>query len=405
MRIAYFDGASGASGDMLLGALVDAGVELEALRAELRNLPLEGYELSAESVSRAGIRATKVAVQTKDDVPRRGLADIRALVEAALLPQSDRDSILRVFTALAEAEGDVHGVQPEDVHFHEVGAVDAIVDIAGTVIGLRLLGAECVYCAPLVVGRGEAKSEHGLLPVPAPGTLRLLEQAGAPISASRDEPPFEALTPTAAAVLTTLATFGRPPMRLLGTGYGAGSRDDPARPNVLRIWLGETVDEAPALSPARMLLFECNIDDMNPELYEWARERLSEAGAVDVWFTAIQMKKNRPGTLLSALAPPDREASVANVFLRETSTLGVRVREVWRHEAERRSFSFASSLGEAQAKARVLPDGSVTATPEYESCRAIAAASGRPLMEVYRRLSAEAQAEAERLLSPKTDAS
>jgi uncharacterized protein (TIGR00299 family) protein len=394
MRIAYFDGASGASGDMLLGALVGAGLEIEALRAELTKLPLEGYDVAAEPAVRARIAGMKVTVRAAGEQPARRLADIRAMVDGAALPEADRDAIMRIFSALAEAEGDVHGVPPQDVHFHEVGAIDSIVDIAGTVIGLRLLEVERVYCAPLVTGRGEVRSEHGLLPVPAPGTLRLLERAGAPIASSRDEPPFEALTPTAAAILTTLATFGRPAMRLLRTGYGAGTRDDPARPNMLRLWLGEAADQ-PAVGPSRLLLFECNIDDMNPELYDWAREQLVVAGAVDVWFTAIQMKKNRPGTLLSALAPPTCEGAVANVFLRETSTLGVRVREVWRHEAERRSFTFASSLGEARAKARILPDGGVAAAPEYESCRALAEANGLPLIDVYRRLSAEAQAEAE----------
>ncbi len=396
MRIAYFDGASGASGDMILGALLDAGVELETLRAELRLLPLDDYDLTAERVSRAGIAATKATVIASASPVERRLADIRAIVGASGLPAADRERIDAIFTRLAEAEGAAHGIGSEEVAFHEVGAVDAIVDIAGAVAGLRLLGADAVYSAPLVLGRGVARGAHGELPVPAPGTLRLIERAGAPIAGGRDEPDFEALTPTGAAVLTTLATFERPAMRLLRAGYGAGGRDTPGRPNVLRLWLGESMADASQPAAARMLLFECNIDDMNPELYEWARERLTAAGARDVWLTAIQMKKNRPGTMLSAIAPPEAEAAIANVFLRETSTLGVRVRAVWRHEAERRAFTFMSSLGEVAAKARLLPGGPVLATPEYDACRAIAEAAGLPLLDVYRRLSAEAQAEAER---------
>lgn len=397
MRIAYFDGMSGASGDMILGALVDAGLPLDALRDELRKIPLDGYELHAQRTARAGIAATKMTVRTAEgDTPRRRLADIRALLDASALPPEDRARAGSVFARLAEAEASAHGVSIEDVHFHEVGAVDAIVDIAGTVIGLRLLGIEQVFSAPLVVGHGVVRAAHGELPVPAPGTLRLIEMAGAPIASTRDEPAFEALTPTGAALLTTFATFERPAMRLLDIGYGAGQRDTPGRPNVLRVWLGETEGEPMAAPAPRLMLFEANIDDMSPEIYDWVQERLFAAGALDVWFAPIQMKKNRPATMLSAIAPPAAEAAIARAFLRETSTLGVRVREVWRHEAERRSFTFVSSLGEVRAKARVLPEGGIAAAPEHDSCRALAEASGLPLIEVFRRLAAETQDEAER---------
>ena len=404
MRILYFDGVSGASGDMILGALLDLGLSLDDLRGELASLPLEGYTVGAERVQRAGIAATRANVDTTATPHQRTLSDIGAIIAASTLPEPDRARIMTVFQRLAEAEADAHGVTPEEVHFHEVGAIDAIVDIAAAIIGLRLLGIEKVYSAPLVVGRGIARGEHGELPAPAPGTLRLIERAGAPIAAGLDEPQFEALTPTGAALLTTLATFGRPAMRLLRTGYGAGGRDVAARPNVLRAWLGETLAEPASVSPTRLLLIECNIDDMNPEIYEWARERIIAAGAIDVWYAPVQMKKNRPGTLLSALAPPEAEAAVANAFLSETTTLGVRVRDVWRHEAERKTYQFTSTLGEARAKAHVLPDGAVQATPEYDSCRAIAETHGLPLIEVYRRLEPEAQAAALRLFaSPDQD--
>ncbi len=397
MRIAYFDGASGASGDMILGAILDAGLKLETLRAELRRLPLDGYELDAERVWRAGIAATKATVRAPALDTERRLADIRAIVAAADLPEPDRHLIDAIFTRLAEAEAAVHGVGPNDVRFHEVGATDAIVDVAGAVVGLRLLGAESVFSGPLALGRGVARGEHGQLPVPAPAVLRLIERSGAPIADGRGEPEIEALTPTGAAVLTTLATFTRPAMRLVGAGYGAGGRDLPRHPNVLRLWLGETASDPPSQGPAsRLLLFECNIDNMNPELYDWARVQLTAAGALDVWLTPIQMKKNRPGTMLSAIAPPESEAGVANVFLRETTTLGVRVRDVWRHEAERHSFTFVSSMGEVRAKARLLSGGDVSARPEHDDCRAIAEATGMALVDVERRLTAEAQAEAER---------
>lgn len=396
MRVLYFDGASGASGDMILGALLDLGLDLDALRAELASLPLEGYALRSESVRRAGIAATQAIVETEATLAERRLADIRTIVDASSLPDGDKRRISDVFACLAEAEASAHGTAPEDVHFHEVGAVDAIVDIAGAVIGLRLLGIDSVYSAPLVLGRGVGRTEHGLLPAPAPGTLRIIERAGAPVADARAEPDFEALTPTGAALLTTLATFGRPAMRLLRTGYGAGTKDPTDRPNVLRAWLGETLAEQPAVSAPRMLLLECNIDDMSPELFEWARERIVAAGAVDVWFSPVQMKKNRPGTMLSAIAPPEAETAVANAFLRETSTLGLRVRDVWRHEAERRLFTFESSLGEVRAKARLLPDGAIVATPEHDSCREIAERTGMPLIEVYRRLDPETQTEAVR---------
>lgn len=396
MRIAYFDGASGASGDMILGALLDAGVDLDELRSELRALPIDGYALRAERVTRAGIAATMATVETAGGQEHRDLADIRSLLDTSSLAPDDRGSAMSVFARLAAAEAAAHGIEVDDVHFHEVGAVDAIVDVVGAVVGLRLLGVERVFSAPLVVGSGVARAEHGELPVPAPGTLRLIAEAGAPVAPARQEPAFEALTPTGAALLTTLAVFDRPAMRLTTIGYGAGRRDTPSRPNVLRLWLGETLAEPAATPAARLLLFESNIDDMSPELYGWVQEQLFAAGALDVWFAPIQMKKNRPATLLSAIAPPGDEAAIVRTFLRETSTLGVRVRDVWRHEAERHSFAFVSSLGEVRAKARILPDGAIAAAPEHESCREIADAKGLPLIDVAARLATEAQHEAER---------
>ncbi len=389
-RIAYFDCFSGASGDMILGALVDAGLPLEDLRAALSALPLDGYSLESERVTRAGLTATKVHVY-RDEAPQphRTLADVLDILAAPELLETDRERAGRIFRALAEAEGRVHGVSALDVHFHEVGAVDAIVDITGAVIGLRLLGIDEVYVSPMPVGAGTVRAAHGVLPVPAPATLELLTAAGAPLRPGTGEPRMELVTPTGAAILTTLGRFERPAMTLSRSGTGAGGRDLPDRPNVLRVWLGET-DTREAVRT--MLLAETNVDDMPGELFGHALERLFAAGAADVWFTPIQMKKDRPAVMLSVLCRPELEDAVVAALLRETTTLGVRVREVRRHEAARERFDFASTLGPATVKVKRLPDEPPRVAPEYDVCRALAAASGLPLIEVYRIVTAEALA-------------
>ena len=395
-RIAYVDCFSGVSGDMLLGALLDAGLSLDGLRSELAKLPVGGYRIEAAKTQRAGLAATHATVileeaaQTSSssvETPHRRLPDIIALIESSALPPQDKERGSAIFRRLADAEAQVHGTKPEAVDFHEVGAVDAIVDVMGTVAGLRLLGIETLYCSALPAGGGSAQSAaHGRLPVPAPATLALLSQAGAPIAAGPD-PDVELVTPTGAAIVTTLASFERPAMTVSTVGYGAGARDLEGRPNVLRLWLGQTL----AGRPATMLLIETNIDDMNPELYGYAQERLFEAGAADVWFVPIQMKKNRPGVLLSVLCPIEREEAIVGTLLRETSTLGVRVREVARHEAERETLEFESSLGPAAVKVKRLPGQAPVIAPEYEPCARLARERGLPLSEVYRIVQDEAQ--------------
>jgi uncharacterized protein (TIGR00299 family) protein len=388
MRIAYFDCFSGASGDMILGALVDAGLALEELRAALATLPLGGYTLEAERVTRAGMAATRVHVR-RDDTPqpRRTLADILDILARSGLPEADRERAGQVFRLLAEAEGRVHGVRPEEIHFHEVGAVDAIVDVAGAVVGLRLLGAEQVYVSAMPLGGGSVRAEHGVLPAPAPATLELLAAAGAPLRPGAGEPQMELVTPTGAAILTALGRFERPAMALRRIGTGAGGRDVPGRPNVLRVWLGESEARDAVRT---MLLAETNVDDMPGEFFGHAMERLFAAGAVDVWFTPIQMKKDRPATMLSVLCRPELEEVVVATLLRETSTLGVRVREVRRHEAPRERIDFDSSLGPATVKVKRMPGGPPHVAPEYEVCRTLAVQSGLPLAEVYRIVSQEA---------------
>ncbi|HLZ72327.1 MAG TPA: nickel pincer cofactor biosynthesis protein LarC [Dehalococcoidia bacterium] len=386
MRVAYFDCPSGASGDMLLGALVDAGASLDAIVAALAGLPVGGYRLESRRVDRAGIAATKVDVLLEErEQPHRSLSTILGLIRGSHLPPSDVERGAAVFTALAEAEAKVHGVGVEQIEFHEVGAVDAIVDVLGVVLALRLLRVEACFVSPLPAGAGTAKTAHGEIPVPGPATLELLARARAPIAAPREGERFELVTPTGAALLTTLARFERPALRLERVGYGAGGRDTPGRPNVLRCWLGEAAGEATAAHSQReMRLLETNIDDMSPELFGWALERLFAAGAVDAWCTPIQMKKNRPAVMLQALCPPEAEAEVVRTLLRETSTLGVRVREVRRYEAARESMTVTTRLGEVRVKVKRLPGEPPRAAPEYDDCRELALRSGLPLAEVFR---------------------
>ena len=389
MLLAYLDCFSGISGDMLLGALVDSGASLEALRAELSSLPLEGYRLTAERVTRAGVTATKVDVVLDDaPQPHRRLADVLAIVDESRLPAADKDAVSRIFRRLADAEARVHGTTPEEVHFHEVGAVDAVVDVAGAVVGLRLLGVEALHCSALAVGSGSARAAHGRIPVPGPATALLLADVEAPLRDGTDEPQMELVTPTGAAILAELARFSRPAMTLLRVGSGAGSRDIPNRPNVLRLFLGERSAPAPVRT---MLLVETNIDDMPAELFGHVQERLLALGAADAWFTPIQMKKNRPAVMLSVLCRPELEGEVAASLLSETTTLGLRVQEVRRHEAEREVLRFASSLGPAAVKVKRLPDRPPRAAPEYEVCRELAAEHGLPLIEVYQIVAREAE--------------
>jgi hypothetical protein len=392
-RIAYLDCFSGVSGDMLLGAIVAAGLDLDVLRSALASLPLAGYDLTAAAVLRAGIAATKVEVRvTATQPPSRQLRDVLRIIDDSGLPPADKAQAAAVFQRLARAEARVHGTDPEEVHFHEVGAIDAIVDVVGTVAGLRLLGVESVYCSPLPAGGGAARSAHGLIPVPGPATLELLAEAQAPLAMPMGEERSELVTPTGAAIVTSLARFERPPMTLLRVGYGAGRRDPADRPNVLRLWLGERI-ERPG---GGMLVIETNLDDTPAEVLGYVQERLFEAGAADVWFLPAQMKKNRPGTLVSVLCSADREDAIAGILLRETSTLGVRVHEVRRHELRREIVPFESSLGPARYKVKYLDGERPRVSPEYEDCRRLALEHGLPLTEVYRRLMEEAERDAKR---------
>lgn len=386
-RVAYLDCFSGVSGDMLLGAAIDAGASVDAIRGELAKVPIDGYSVEARPVKRASMAATQAVVDVIGDPAPRALSDVLELIDRSTLPDDDREKGRRVFTRLAEAEAKVHGETVESVHLHDVGAVDAVVDVMGTIAGWRLLGIDEVFAAPLPAGSGSASGPHGELPVPAPATLELLSRANAPLRAA-DGAFGELVTPTGAAIVTTLATFGRPEMTLERTGYGAGSRDPAERANVLRMWVGERTD----LATRPMVLIETNIDDMTGEMLAYVQEKLMAEGAADAWLTPIQMKKGRPAVILSAICSEANEEAVARTILRETSTLGVRVRPVRRWEAEREEWEFESSLGPAAVKVKRLADEPARVAPEYEACRRLAEASGLPLADVYRVVQEEAEA-------------
>ncbi len=379
---------------MLLGAVVDAGVAIETLRAELAKLPLTGYSLEAKRVTRGGIAGMQALVTVDGAQTPRTLAEVESVIEESSLPDGDRKKGAEVFRRLAEAEAAVHGETVEAVHLHDVGAVDAMVDVMGTVSGLRLLGVEDLYCSSLPAGSGSVEGPHGGLPVPAPATLELLARAKASVRRA-DEGEGELVTPTGAAIVTTLARFGRPEMTLERIGYGAGSRELKGRPNVLRLWLGHAyrqAGEALASGTRPMVLLETNIDDMTGEMLGYAVEKLLAEGAADAWLTPVQMKKNRPGVVLSVICAEAQEEALAALILRETSTLGVRVRPVRRWEAEREALEFESSLGPAAVKVKRLPDEPPRVAPEYEACKRLAEDSGLPLAEVYRIVQAEGEA-------------
>jgi pyridinium-3,5-bisthiocarboxylic acid mononucleotide nickel chelatase len=385
-RVVYFDCPSGASGDMVLGALVDAGVEVGALRAELEKLRVPGWGLSAREVRRGVFRATKVDVEVDRGTTQvhRRLADITAILEASGLATGIVATATRIFRQLAEAEARVHGTAVEDVHFHEVGAIDAIVDVTGAVVGLHLLGAEAVHVSALPVGGGFVQGAHGRIPLPGPGTAELLR--GFPVVDTGVR--AELVTPTGAAILTTLAAgAGRmPAMTVERVGYGAGTADLPDTPNVLRCFVGQVASTGGDETIAQV---ETTIDDMSPQLYEPLMDRLFEAGALDVFLTPVIMKRSRPGTVLTALCAPDRVGDLARVLFEESPTLGVRWSEVTRTRLEREMVTLATVYGALPFKVSRLGGRVVTITPEFAEVARIAREKSLPVREVLDQARAE----------------
>ncbi|MEN6438748.1 MAG: nickel pincer cofactor biosynthesis protein LarC [Syntrophobacter sp.] len=380
MNIAYFDCFSGISGDMTLGALVDLGVPVETLVSELRKLPLTDWSLETTRERRGAIEGVRVAI-TAGEQPHRHLSDIRNIIGDSGLDAWVKENGLAIFERIARAEGRVHGISPSEVHFHEVGAVDSILDIVGALFGLRYLNIEQVHCSPIPVGRGFVRTQHGSLPLPAPATAELL--SGVPIQGTHIE--RELVTPTGAAIASTLAcSFGPvPPMTLLATGYGAGTNRADNPPNLLRILSGKAV---PSAISRDLLIVETNIDDMNPEIYNYVIDKLFALGALDVSLTSMQMKKNRPAVLLRVLIEPALEAAAAELILGETTTLGVRVYPVKRIELPRETPIISTVFGPVRVKRVQLPNGGERIIPEYEECGRIAKEKGIPLPDVYQRI-------------------
>ncbi len=409
MRIAYFDCPSGAAGDMIMGALVDAGVPFEALRDELGKLHLPGWSLERREVMKGVFRATKVDVHVHDhdhagdatghshahghdrhEHPDRNLHSILDLIAASDLPAAVKANASRIFTRLGEAEARVHGTTVDQVHFHDVGAVDAIVDVTGACVGLHLLGVDQVHCSALPLGGGFVTGAHGRIPIPGPGTAELLK--GFPVVDTGVR--RELVTPTGAAILTTLARAAgaMPAMTVQAVGYGAGNMELDA-PNVIRLFLGRAASSG---GRETIMQVETTVDDMSPQLWEVVIERLFETGALDVYLTPVTMKKSRPGTMLTALCAPDRVTELSRVLFEESPTIGVRWTAYQRERLDREMVTLSTTYGAIPFKVSRLDGRVVTVTPEFDEVRRIARAKGLPVREVLD----QARAEGRRLFQP-----
>ena len=382
MRIAYFDCSAGAGGDMILGSLVDAGLSIDVLRSELATLPLDHFQIQVRAVTKRGICGSQVVVEI--DQPHhkdhhRHLDDICQIIERSSLNCRVKEQSISIFKRLAEAEAKVHQTSVERIHFHEVGAMDAIIDVVGSVAGLAALGIEGIWCSPLHVGSGTVECAHGTLPVPAPATAELVK--GRPVYATGVK--GELLTPTGAAILTTLASdFGpMPPMTVGHIGYGAGMSDPPI-PNLLRVMIGEYSEACARYDYDRVAIVETNIDDMNPQIYEYLFEKMLAMGALDVFLVPIHMKKNRPATLLTVICSLDRVEEFAGFLLRETTTIGLRWRIDNRIKAARSFTQVQTELGPITFKLAEAEGCIVNAAPEYDDCKRLALQTGVPLKDV-----------------------
>ncbi|HEY0407155.1 MAG TPA: nickel pincer cofactor biosynthesis protein LarC [Pyrinomonadaceae bacterium] len=389
MKTLYFDCFAGASGDMILAALVGVGVDASRLREQLSLLDVAGYEIEFSVVNRSGLSATRADVRTAHEHAHRHLGDILKIIYDSRLSDGVKQRAALIFSRLAEAEARVHNEPIEKIHFHEVGALDAIIDVVGACIGFELLGVERFVCSPLHVGSGTVKMEHGLFPVPPPAVAELLKDA--PIYST--EIAGELVTPTGAAIIKTVCeTFGPLPlMTIERVGYGAGGREYENFPNALRVMLGETEEEVGAFvndkggafgSDERLLVLETNIDDMSPQVFGFVMERALESGALDCYLTPVQMKKNRPGVLLSVLCRPSEREALTELLFTETTTLGVRCHEVERRALEREMLRVETPFGVIDVKVASLNGRVINRMPEYEQCREAARRAGVALRVV-----------------------
>ena len=385
MKVCYLDCFSGIAGDMLLGALVDAGLSVDTLREEIAKLGIAGLTVDAETVKRGGLAGTKVHVRAAHDHSHRSLSTIERIIRDSELDDTVKDGSLRVFRRLGEVEAAMHAIPVERVHFHEVGAWDSIADVVGGCAGLAALGVGRVFCSAINLGSGTVQAAHGTMPVPAPATARLVK--GVPVYS--DGPQAELTTPTGAALAVTLSSdFGPPPpMRIAAAGYGAGSADFPGRANLLRVLIGESEE---ADSPAEQVwVLEASIDDMTPEMAGFAMERLLDAGALDVTLAPVYMKKNRPGFLLTVLAAPADRAKLGELILAETSTIGIREAPAQRRTLPRSWRRVTTPFGEVRVKVSVPAGGQPKFAPEYEDCRRLALERGVPFRSVWEEASRE----------------
>ena len=387
MKTAYFDCAAGISGDMCLGALVDAGASFTKLKSGLRKIPLSGYTISSQKVSRGGISATKVDVSVKQSEVRKW-KDIQTIIKKSGLPENIKVKGLAIFKSIFEAEGEVHGEPFNKVHLHELGAADCIVDIFGTLIGLDLLGIIKVISSPVNLGQGVVKTTHGILPVPAPATIELLKKRLVYAS----EIPFELTTPTGAVLIRELASSQAsiPLMTIEKIGYGAGGRDITEMPNVLRIMIGDEYESADDLSASAVdsvVIIETNIDDMNPQYYESVMGRLLDAGALDVFLENIIMKKSRPATKLTAIIRGSDVDKAADILFKETTTIGLRLHRAARRILDREVKRVKTRYGFVRFKISRHKGKIVTAAPEYEDIRAISEKMNVPIRDIAKELS------------------
>jgi len=383
MKVAYFDCFSGISGDMILGALVDAGLEVEVLTQIIADLNLTDCRIKARKVKKGGIGATKVDVIFPLEEKKEPAA-ILTLLDSLDLSSRLKEKSKRIFLTIAKAEAQIHRQDINSLHLHELGSPDTLIDIVGSVVGVDRMGVEKVYASPVNIGRGMVKTAHGPLPVPAPATLEILK--GAPVYSGQVE--AELTTPTGAAILTGFSPiFGPiPAMKVEKIGYGAGEKDLPS-PNLLRILIGE---ERTSPKEDWVVLLETNIDDMNPEFYEYVIDSLFKKGALDVFLTPIQMKKARPGVLLSVLCEEQKEEELLGVIFTETTTLGVRVSRIRRRKMERETRKLKTSLGEVKVKVSMMDGKLIDFSPEYEDCKKIASEQNLPLRKVYELIKKEA---------------
>lgn len=382
MKIAYFDCFAGASGDMILGALMDAGLPLDKLKNELAKLELDHYDLQVEKVAKRGLGGSQAKVLIDDHHHHdhhRHLHHIEEIIGQSNLSDPVKTKSLAIFRRLAEAEAKVHRTTIDAIHFHEVGAMDAIIDVVGSVAGLSALGIEKVYCSPMHVGTGTVECAHGTLPVPAPATAELVRNK--PIFSTDVE--GELLTPTGAAILTTLADdfCPMPAMILEKVGYGAG-RSDPSIPNLLRISIGEAAEEVKGLESERVAVIETSIDDMNPQIYDYVMEKMLKMGVMDVFLIPIQMKKNRPATLLTVLCSPGMVGQIADFLVTETTTIGLRWRIDSRLKAVREIKEIETPYGVIKFKVAKTGNRTVNISPEYEDCKRVAMEKNIALKDV-----------------------